>query len=79
MLAVGDVVEAENAVDFGYDDVSDTPTRPDSRFYCGYVSVTVGNAALTACKWALGRFRIWCLETSGGKVEVTGLALSHGC
>ena len=35
MPDVGDVVEAENAVDLGYDDVSDTPTRPHSRFYCG--------------------------------------------
>ena len=28
MLAAGDVVEAENAFDSGYDDVSNTPTRP---------------------------------------------------
>ena len=59
MLAAGDVIEAENAIDFDYDGVSDTLFRPDSRFYCGYASVTVGNAALTACKWALGKFRIW--------------------
>ncbi|KAL2044481.1 hypothetical protein N7G274_003186 [Stereocaulon virgatum] len=59
MLAVGDVVEAENASDYGHDDISDITSHPDSRVHCGYVSATVGNAALTACRWALKKFRIW--------------------